>query len=125
MDQRLTPEELALLIEKMKADLEHANTYLERLRQDKAKTKHTLEYNQDNYRYLKAHCGIIGIDYIKNISNQIERLKKLLEICEEDIQKFETSMRVHEKNIEEKQKQLAEAQKKSSRKVVLFKRKNK
>ena len=123
MQSRLTPEELLLLIEKMKGDLEQAKLYLQRLQQDRAKIKYTLDYNQDNYRYLKVHCGIVAMDYVKNISGQIKRLRIFLKHAEEDIAKFEGNLEVLVKNINQKHEELLRVQDINSRKVIQFKRK--
>lgn len=122
MRQGPTPEELLLLIEKMKEDLEQAKLYLQRLQQDRVKIKYTLDYNQDNYRYLKIHCGVIAIDYVKNISEQIKRLKVFLQHAEEEIKKFEKNIEAQILSIHQKHAELVEAQEKIEKKVIKFKR---
>jgi hypothetical protein len=122
VQQELTPEELLLLIEKMKADLEQAKMYLQKLQQDRAKIRYTLDYNQDNYRYLKVHCGVIAIDYVKNISEQIKRLRIFLGHAEEDIKKFEQNIEKQVKSINQRYDELLEAQNRMAQKVIPFKR---
>lgn len=123
MSQNLTPEELLFLIEKMKSELEQAKYYLNKMQQDRAKIRYTLEYNQDNFRYLQVHCGIVAIDYVKNISNQMRRLKIFLKNAEEDIKKFEKNINTQVETINKKQEELFEAQRLAANKVIPFRRK--
>lgn len=123
MQNKVTPEELLLLIEKMRNDLENAKLYLQRLQQDRAKIKYTLDYNKDNFKYLQVHCGVIAIDYVKKISDQMKRLTIFLKHAEEDIKKFEHNIDVQIKNITQKEWELQEAKDQMARKVLPFRRK--
>jgi predicted nuclease with TOPRIM domain len=123
MQQKPTPEELLLEIEKMKTDLDGAKGYLNKLQQDRAKIKYTLDYNQDNYRYLQNHCGIVALDYVKNISDQMKRLRVFLKHAEDDISKFERNIQNLAKIIETKREELLWSQERESRKVIPFRRK--
>jgi hypothetical protein len=122
MQRDLTPEEMELLLSKMRSDLEQANSYLQKLYQDKTKIKYVLDYNKDNYKYLKTHCGVIAMDYIKNISTQISKFEIFFQKINEDITKFEKSIFALADQIVKREQELIRAKEKAKRKVIAFKR---
>lgn len=122
MQRDLTPEEIDLLISKMRSDLEQASSYLEKLQQDRSKIKYVLDYNKDNYNYLKNHCGVVAIDYVKNMFSQIKKFEVFLSRIDEDISKFERSILSLADQILKKEQELVRAKEKAKRKVVAFKR---
>lgn len=121
MQRDLTPEEIELLLTKMRSDLEQANSYLQKLYQDKSKIKYVLDYNKDNYKYLKTHCGVIAIDYIKNISTQISKFEIFFQKINEDIAKFEKSIFTLAEQVLKKEREFLYAKEKAKRKIVSFK----
>jgi hypothetical protein len=118
-------EGLILLIEKMRSDLEQSHIYLDKLKYDKTKMKHTLQYNQDNLRYLQVHCGVVAIDYVRTIRNQIKRLNTFLSHADADIKKFEESMDRSAKIIADKEEDLKAMDRKQKNTVIQFRRRKK
>jgi len=118
-------EGLILLVEKMRQDLEQTRAYLEKLKFDKAKMKHTLQYNQDNLRYLQAHCGVVAIDYVRSIRNQIKRLNTFLTCADADIKRFEDSIEKQIKLIADREEDLQTLNRKMKTTVIHFRRRKK
>lgn len=116
----ITVEALTILIEKMEYDIEQTSSYIEKLKEDKTKMYHTLKYNEENLDYLRTHCGVIAIDYVKSIKNQIKRLRIFLEHSEEDIEKFEMVLEKQIKELEKKNLELEKLKVEMASRVVKF-----
>ena len=120
-----TIEGLLLLIDKMKYDLEHMGSYIGKLKIDRAKMRHALQYNTGNLDYLRVHCGVIAIDYVKSIKGQIKRLQAFLTHADNDIKKFEFLIEKQTEELRQKEIELKDLQCALGSRVIIFRRRAK
>ncbi len=120
---KLSSAELRVIVEKLKGDMEHTKLYLDKLRDDKAKMSHSMLYCLENVEYLRTHVGIVRIDYLKKLKDQISRMNVLIKNSEYEIKKFEISLENQAKSLDHTAKELEAALLYESNKIVQIRRK--
>lgn len=118
-----TVEELQIALTKVENDIGIGQDYLKKLEADRSKLIYTISYHQDNLAYLKKHGGVIDMEYIRDLQNQIKKVTILLKHSSADITKFENSLVVLNQEIHKIRDEIEKAKIREDN-VLSFRRKD-